>query len=371
MIGIFLFLLSITIIYIVSEFIKDQPTLSSNGEVQVEVQIPVKTSELYARNQLLAGITYYYDVRVTMTNLLDQPLDNFTINIIVPSILGLNDLVFSPVDLNVSMNSLYLNKSSISARGVVTIDFKIMTPASIPFSTSENIQVYVEYTVDSQTKNFPCKHVFYINPLPSWITYVTIILGIVILVSIIFVAKKTDMLEKYSTIDLVNITVLSSLGAIVFKWIWQMFNDFLGIFGGLLLTIPASLLMVITILLVKKPGTATIFFVVWELVNFFVWGSNIASWFGWYLMEGVIVDGFIMIFRDYAEKWYTASFYGMIRCFIAYWTTYFWFSPAVWRVYYAPWYAWLQVMMGCIGGIIGGILGYYTGKRLQEAIVIQ
>ena len=70
-IGIFAFLVSITVIFLIIEFINEQPTISSNGQVQVEVEIPVKTSELYARNQLLSGITYYYDVKVTMKNLLD------------------------------------------------------------------------------------------------------------------------------------------------------------------------------------------------------------------------------------------------------------------------------------------------------------
>lgn len=276
---------------------------------------------------------------------------------------------FSPGDLNISGNILILNKTFINASITTIILFKIKPPSSVPYQIAEILSIDVNYVLNSTNNNFNYVHQFIINPPPAWVTYITLILGILVLIVVILIAKKTKMLEKFTTIDLVNITVLSSLGAIVFKWIWQVFNDLLGIFGGLLLTIPASFLMVVAVLLVKKPGTATIFFLVWELVNFFIWGSNIMSWFGWYLLEGVAVDILIILFKDYAERPITASLYGLIRCFIAYWTTYFWFSPAIWKVYYAPWYAWLQILIGSIGGIIGGILGYYIGQRLQRAIV--
>ena len=309
-------------------------------------------------------------MKISITNLVDENFDNFTILIMIPNALIIDLVNFQPGDLNITGNSLFLNRSLFAQLSVLEIFFKIKTPNSIPFTIGERINFNVNYERSSIARNFVNSHLFFINPIPTWIIYFTIILGISLLISIIIIARKTKMLEKFTTLDLANITVLSSLGAIVFKWIWQMFNDFLGIFGGLLMTIPASLLMIIAIYLVKKPGTATLFFMVWEFVNFFVWGSNIMSWFGWYLLEGIIVDLSIIILRDYAEKWYTAALYGTLRCFISYWTSYFWFSPAIWKVYYAPWYAWLQVIIGAIGGIIGGILGFYLAKRLEEAIVV-
>lgn len=367
-IGVFAALVSMTTLFFIFEFLNLQSGQSSNGHVKIHVTIPVKTSWLYAENQLLAGMTYYYDVRVDIENLITQSLDNLTIDLVVPDLLALNTGSFSPANLTFTGNKIHYNKTQLLASETVVISFKIKTPGSVPFTSSEILSVVVDYVLSSVPLSLSYGHLFFVNPIPSWVTYGTLLLGIAILVATILIAKKKKILEKFSTIDLANITVLASLGAIVFKWIWQMFNDFFGIFGGLLLTIPASFLMIIAILLVKKPGTATIFFVVWELVNFFIWGSNIMSWFGWYILEGVLVDACIVLFKDNAERWYTASLYGMIRCFIAYWTTYFWFSPAIWKIYYAPWYAWLQILIGCVGGIIGGALGFYIGKRLEEAI---
>ncbi len=369
-IGIFLFLIIITTTYFVVEFLKNKPSTSSDGQIQIEVDLPVKTSYLYAPNQLLTGVAYYYDVKVEVQNLLNQSVGNVSITIVVPIILEIDSENYLPPTLNISENILTLNLSLISAQGIISITFKVKPPNSVPYKTTELLSISINYEMNSSSYLLNYDHQFSIIPPPAWVTYGTLIMGIGILAATILIAKKTRMLEKYTTIDLINITVLSSLGAIVFKWIWQVFNDFLGIFGGLLLTIPASLLMVIVIYLVKKPGTATVFFLVWELVNFFIWGSNITSWFGWYLLEGVAVDALIILLKDFAERPITASLYGFVRCFIAYWTTYFWFSPVIWKVYYAPWYAWLQILIGGIGGIIGGFLGYYMGKRLEKAIVI-
>jgi ABC-type thiamin/hydroxymethylpyrimidine transport system permease subunit len=355
--------------FFITSYIYTSPSSSSNGNVKVEVELPKKTSNLYAANKLIAGVGYYYDARLTIYNLLNQNIRNLSIEIIVPEIMTLNPSLYSPSDCNISGNTVYLIRNLLNNYSILEIEFKVKTPSSIPYSRSEYITVEINYQLTGLNSTLRYNHGFSINPPPAWITYTTVIIGFVTLVAIIIIAKKTKILEKFSTIDLVNITILSSLGSIVFKWIWQIFNDFLGIFGGLLLSIPAAVLMIVAIYLVKKPGTATLFFLIWELLNFFVWGSNIVSWIGWYLLEGVFVDFLIVITKNYAENYFTASFLGFMRSFVAYWTTYFLFSPAIWKVYYAPWYVWLQIIIGCTGGIVGGILGFATGKKLEKATV--
>lgn len=368
-IGIFLTLAIVIIGFFIGGLIDTSPTYSTDGNVKIEVELPRKTSDLYATDKLIAGVGYYYDTKITFHNLINQSIQNISIIITIPEIMTLNPAEYSPNDCNLSGNTLNLNKSILNNYSILEIEFKVKTPSSIPYSRSEYISIFMYYEFSSLNSTVQYDHRFSINPPPAWVTYGTVIIGFIALIAIIIIAKKTKILEKFSTIDLVNITILSSLGSIVFKWIWQIFNDVLGIFGGLLLSIPAAVLMIVAIYLVKKPGTATLFFLVWELLNFFVWGSNIVSWFGWYLLEGVIVDFLIVITKNYAENYFTASFLGFIRSFVAYWTTYFLFSPAIWKVYYAPWYVWLQIIIGCSGGIVGGILGYATGKKLEKAIV--
>jgi len=369
-VGLFISLVSLTAIYFIIELINNQPSISSDNNIEVQVEIPVKTSYMYADNKLLAGVEYYYDTKIIILNKVNHTLENISIKISLSNIVQINAEDYSPSDLNISDNTLSLIRNILLSNSSIIIKFKIKPPSSVPYSLTESININIDYTKNSENINFNYIHYYFIDPQPSWIIYITIIIGILILITTILIAKKTNMLEKYTTIDLINITVLASLGAIVFKWIWQIFNDFLWIFGGLLLTIPAAVLMIIAIYLVKKPGTTTLFFLIWELVNFFVWGSNIMSWLGWYLIEGVIIDILTVLFKDYAERSITASLYGLTRSFIAYWTTYFWFSPAIWKIYYAPWYAWLQIIIGSIGGIIGGILGYYLAKKLEKAIII-
>ncbi|MGQ4873629.1 MAG: hypothetical protein ACP6IY_06080 [Promethearchaeia archaeon] len=341
-----------------------------NEDLNISAKIPARDSDIYSTNRLISDVNYSYPIEIQIKNHGNKNLENLSIEIDVPEILEIILKNCNPSDLEKTDQKISYELSELKVDELITIYFEIKIKDSIPFSQSEILIIKGNYLKDSQKQDFEFSYKFEISPPPSWIIYFTLIFGMLLLFSIIYFSKRTGLLEKYTTMDLINIAILSALGVIVFKWIWQIFNDLLGIFGGLLLTIPTVSLMIVAICLVKKPGTATLFFLNWELVNFIVWGSSINVWLGWYLLEGAVVDICILIFKDYGEKWWSSAIYGLIRCFLAYYMNYYWFAPAIWKIYYAPWYIWIQILIGCVGGIIGGINGYKLGNKLKESIVI-
>ena len=206
-------------------------------------------------------------------------------------------------------------------------------------------------------------------PPLSWITYATIGGSLIVLVAAVLVFGRTTVLARFSTGDLVTIALIAALLGVVFRWFWQTFNDLLGPFGGLLFTIPTAVLVVLAVHLVRKPGTATLLFFVQEFVAMVVWGTNILLWLGWYLMEGVAIDLLILLLGgDYADRRITAVLIGIIRGVVSYGSFYFLFAPAVWHIAYAPWYGFVQVGLGVVGGIIGGWIGYSTAIKVRGAV---
>ncbi len=265
-------------------------------------------------------------------------------------------------------NTLRVSPVEIAGRESATVRIRVKPPDSIPMKTRETFHVTATVAEDGSRTEYV--HAITIIPPPSWITYGTIVASLLLVIIAIFAVKRFGILEMFTTIDLVTIALLAALAGVVFRWFWQTFNDIFGPFGGLLFTIPVSALVVIALHLVRKPGTATLLFLVDQLVCMVIWGSNITVWLGWYLLEGAVVDAEVALFKmNYADTRIAAMIYGMSRGFIAYWLFYFLFAPTAWKICYAPWYSWLQIGLAVVGGLIGGSIGYDAARKMRGAMM--
>jgi hypothetical protein len=248
--------------------------------------------------------------------------------------------------------------------------FELNTP---PVTHQENAAVSLELTwVDQNghsersSEQFPLE----IRPAPGWWSYAISGVGVLLLLLLLLVTRRSRALRLFSTQDLILIAIMAALGGVVFRWFWQTFNSLLGPLGGLLSTIPEAVLLITALHLVRKPGTATLLLVVEELIASMVWGTNTLAWLGYYLLPGAAVDLLAAgLGHDYADRWWTATGYGLTRSFLSYWLFYFFFAPALWKIYYAPWYSWMNILIGCTGGLIGGFLGWRLAQRLRQAAI--
>ncbi|MBU4222576.1 MAG: hypothetical protein KKA10_13370 [Euryarchaeota archaeon] len=298
--------------------------------------------------------------KIIIENRGSEPLKNISIEIKLPGSLALRD------DKN---KTIFTSFKEIMPGESKSILFSVKPPDSIPHREKASFEVKAEYADSTGMHTETFSHEIEIIPPPSWATYGTVLASIGIIIFAVFALRKFHILERFTTVDLITIALLAGLIGVVFRWFWQTFNDLLGPFGGLLFTIPTVALMIVALQLVRKPGTATLLFTTDLMVCMVVWGTNITVWLGWYMMEGIVVDVLVFLFRmDYADKRSTAVVYGVARSFVAYWTFYFLFAPAVWHIYYAPWYAWMNIGISCIGGIIGGIVGYSTAVKMRGAV---
>jgi len=365
---VFLIMACLTTVYAEERTNKDQ-------SLTIEFLIPID-QKTYSPDKLVAGGSWS---RAKVTFIGNKDLKDVNIIIKVPESLDVS-IPVQEVSVQRSVsdyansvdNTIKIEIDEIKSGESKSILLDVKPPESIPKKTSVDFEIKASYSDPTgiREKEVTKKHKITIIPPPSWITYGTLIISILLFISAILFSRKSNLLERFSTIDLITIALLAALIGVVFRWFWQTFNDLLGPFGGLLFTIPTAALMIVALQMVRKPGTATLLFIVDQLVGMVIWGSNITVWLGWYMLEGVIVDILVIIFgMDYADRKITAIIYGVTRSAISYGTFYFLFAPAVWKIFYAPWYSWTQVGISCIGGIIGGIIGYNTAIKMRSAML--
>jgi len=337
----------------------------SADDVDITVTIPDRKEGVFAPDKLVASGSEE-GARITFENRGTETIE-VTANIVVPDLLSLSvpTQVLSD-QITQDDNTLTVSPMEIAGGESATVRIRVRPPESIPMKTEESFQITA--TVDGSRTEYT--HRITIIPPPSWITYGTIIISLVLVVIVIIAVRRFGILEMYTTIDLVTIALLAALAGVVFRWFWQTFNDMLGPFGGLLFTIPVSALMVIALHLVRKPGTAMLLFLVDQMVCMVIWGSNITVWLGWYLLEGAVVDIEVVLFKmNYADTRIASVIYGMSRGFISYWLFYFLFAPTAWKICYAPWYSWLQIGLAVVGGLIGGSIGYDAARKMRSAMM--
>lgn len=329
------------------------------GGANIEMVIPMK-DQAYAPDVIVAGTTLERG-KIILGNNGSESLKNVSIEIKVPHSLALQDDVTKTNTITGSFEEIMPGES----RSIV---FSVKPPDSLPLREKSSFEIKVTYIDPTGLHTETFSHEIEIIPPPSWAIYGTVLASIIIIILALVVFGKFNLLERFTTVDLITIALLAALTGVVFRWFWQIFNDFLGPFGGLLTTIPTTALMIVALQLVRKPGTATLLFTTDLLVSMVIWGTNVTVWLGWYMMEGAIVDVLVFLFRmDYADRRSTAIVYGVARSFVAYWTFYFLFAPVVWHIYYAPWYSWMNIGISVIGGIIGGAIGYSTAVKMRGA----
>ena len=340
------------------------------AELEIGMDIPLKNKEIYQENRLVAGVSWYERGQVVLTNTGDENLHNILVSVDVPLQMDIEIPVQAMKNISADNNNVTARIGELGPGESISFIFSVKPPESIEFKKKGSFAISASYEDGTGIHSTSYTHVVEVVPPPSWITYGTVLASICIILLAFLIAWKFNVLEQFTTIDLITIALLAGLIGVVFRWFWQTFNDLLGPLGGLLFTIPTAVLMIIALQIVRKPGTATLLFTVVELVALVVWGSNITVWMGWYMTEGIIVDILVLLFKkDYADRRSTAIIYAVTRSAYAYWMFYFFFAPAVWKVYYAPWYAWGEVGIAAIGGLIGGAIGYDIAKKVRGAMI--
>jgi len=346
------------------------PALAGDGPLVLAVEVPVKNQEVYAADTLVAGTAWDERVRVTFRNNGDVPITNLSVAVAVP--LGM------PVSIpQQPLTGVTADGGTVRASVPVlgpgesqNMTFGVRPPASVQYRTPAPFVVTATYLAEgvSQAESVTAEAV--VVPPFSWVTYATIGGSLLVLIVALLVFSRSSMLTRFTTSDLVTIALIAALLGVVFRWFWQTFNDLLGPFGGLLFTVPTSVLLILAVHLVRKPGTATLLFFVQEIVAMVIWGTNILLWLGWYLVEGVAIDLLVMLLGgDYADRRGTAVMIGIVRGFVSYGAFYFLFAPAVWHIAYAAWYSVFQIGLAVLGGIIGGLIGYSTAVKVRGSVL--
>ncbi len=358
----FILILTLVLILLIAQ--------SSSAKLNISMTIPLESQDIYQPDTLVAGVSWNDRAMVILNNTGDTPLRDVEVTVVVPLHMNLTLPGQEVTNIIIEGDRIIARIEEIKPGTSASFIFAFRTPGSIEFRKTASFSISASYEDITGAHLTEYAHDIEIVPPTSWMSYGIIIVSIFIIFVAYVAARKFRVLESFTTIDLITIALIAALIGVVFRWFWQTFNDLLGPLGGLLFTIPSAVLMIVALQLVRKPGTATLLFTVVELVAMVVWGTNITVWLGWYMSEGLVVDALVLLFkRDYGDRRSTAIIYGLARSAFSYWTFYFIFAPAVWHVYYAPWYSWMQVGIACLGGFIGGAIGYDIAKKMRGAVL--
>ena len=325
--------------------------------LSIHMEIPVHDDK--ARDKLVAGSTWER-ATITITNTGNSALSNVNIVIEAPEYLTIN-IPTQPVSVEQTDQITTALIGDLKAHDTVTILMDVKPPVSIEYKKQMDFNIITTH----DTGEYIHTHQISVMPPPSWISYIIIVLSFLIFIGIIIIGKRLGVLELFTTVDLITIALIAAIIAIVLRYLSKMIN--LGWFDGLVIAIPTVMLMIVALRLVRKPGTATLLFIVVLLISMVMWGSHI-MWLGFYLAEGVVVDLMVVLFKmDYADKRSTAIIYGVARGVTVTLLFYLLFAPIEWKICYDMWYIYLQMGIACAGGFIGGYLGYDTANKMVGA----
>jgi hypothetical protein len=351
----FTFFLLVTCVPGAFAYAEDQS--SSDYPLTCTMEVPLDKNQ--ATNVLVAGHSWERG-RITLVNTGSETLDELYVNIEVPE--GLETSIpTQPYDISQEGQKITANIGTLEPGYSTELLLDIKPPVSIEFKKELYFTVLTTYTGGEQQVEFPLTLI----PPPSWLTYLTIIVSLLLFVGIIAAVKHLGVLELFTTVDLITIALLAAVIAVVFRYLSKLIN--FGWFDGLVIAIPTVILMIVALQLVRKPGTATLLYTCVLLISMVVWGSHI-MWLGFYLAEGVIVDIMVFLFKmDYADRHLTAVVYGVSRGVVSTLIFYMLYAPVEWKISYAPWYIGMQLAIACVGGLIGGWLGYDTAVKMSGA----
>lgn len=325
--------------------------------LECSLEIPLDRNQ--APDVLVAGHSWER-ARLNLENKGTEPLYNVTVFIEVPGDLDIG-MSPQPYDITEDGQKITAKIGELSTGQSASFFLDVKPPASIEYKKRITFKILAVYSGETQQS----EHSITIIPPPSWSTYITILVSLLVFFGVLAALKRFGVLDLFSTIDLITIALLASVIAVVFRYLSKLVN--LGWFDGLVIAIPTVVLMIVALQLVRKPGTATLLFTCVLLISMVVWGSHI-MWLGFYLAEGVVVDLLVFIFRmDYADRRLTAVIYGISRGGVSTLLFYLLYAPVEWKISYAPWYIGIQLALACAGGLVGGLLGYDTAVKMSGA----
>jgi len=290
----------------------------------------------------------------------------------------------------------YFNLPKLEAGQTWNLYYRIIPPDTIPQEPSYivltiKIKLGEEYGWQEITKTIKI-----INP-PITRLYVVIALTIGVFVALLFLSK-TGFFEMYSTLDLVS---MAMIGAAMVVWVQILGRQFVFpitdripfAYNFAIADIPYVLLLITAIILVKKPGVASLTLFVYNLVSEIGWYGINPLWWAYPFAQGLPVDLYLLlrgkaVFTDKAlffkrtisEEEFEKAFeikglkymdgliVGFLRGFFMQVSLYLVFFPNLFRLEYLWEYVfWWIVIPWSIGNAIGGAISVPIAERIREA----
>jgi len=132
-------------------------------------------------------------------------------------------------------------------------------------------------------------------------------------------------------------------------------------------SIPYSLVLLLTLRLVPKPGAATALILGQALLGQLLGGGlNPVLWpyHGWCALA---VEACLLVTGPQLTRLGQAITLACLRGFVSYTYSYALLAPLVWRKHYALWYVATKVGCGLVGCVVGAWLAHRLAPRIERA----
>jgi len=197
--------------------------------------------------------------------------------------------------------------------------------------------------------------------------YIACTLGAVSVGALAFYySARRGILEHFTTQEVITLGLFICL-LFVAVLPWKVGLRSVPFIHSFVYTVPYTCMLITGIVLVGKPGTASILVIGGGLFRQLLFGGiNPISW-PQFLCCAFVMEVFFAFLRNYARTPVTACGGVVLRGLVSYLYIYLVQAPFLWHRFYAPWYVILQTAQGIVWSAVGGYLGWRLGRVVERA----
>lgn len=181
-----------------------------------------------------------------------------------------------------------------------------------------------------------------------------------------WMAWKEKAFRPFSTRDLATLALMICvLYAVMMPWAMGL-SHIPGL-DSLVYAIPYSLVLILTVILVPRPGAATMLICGEGILGQLLMRGINPVWWPYYLLCALAVELVFLVLPGGTRSTAAAFLAGMARAIVSCGSMYWILMPLLWHQHFAVWYVVLKMSLSLTGSIVGVWIALRSAPAIGKA----